>query len=219
VRIARILRVGPIATTRVGPAALGVSATLALVCAGVALCSPQLVEFAPVESASAVHTTQPRGAKPLLDGGVGIPAAGVVPASFHPAQRAAMLQKAGAKHRIMSHPAPLPQIAVAKAPAPRDPVVMARAVIPATADQQAPIPMFVVFETTETEMSTTGSAQVRTISERRVISNKQQLQSREDPALRIQLLQMIDPVTGTPVQILRVVLVVPQQDGLPSQSI
>ena len=79
--------------------------------------------------------------------------------------------------------------------------------------------MFVVFETTETAMSTTGSAQVRAVSERRVVSNKQQLRNTEDPALRIQILQMVDPVTGMPVQILRVVLVVPQQDGLPAQSI
>ena len=79
--------------------------------------------------------------------------------------------------------------------------------------------MFVVFETTETEMSATGSAQVRAVSERRVVSNKQQLRNTEDPALRIQILQMVDPATGMPVQILRVVLVVPQQDGLPAQSI
>ena len=219
VRIARILRVGPIATTRVGPAALGVAATLALACAGVALYSPQLVEFVPTESDTAARVTQPLSIKPSLNDVVGIPAAGVVQASFHPAPKPAVLHSVAAKSKVVSHRTPLPQVAVLQSHPRQDDVVMAKAAIPGAAGQAAAMPMFVVFETTETEMSTTGSAQVRAVSERRVVSNKKQLQSREDPALRIQILQMIDPATGTPVQILRVVLVVPQQDGLPAQSI
>ncbi|HEY1502286.1 MAG TPA: M56 family metallopeptidase [Acidobacteriaceae bacterium] len=218
VRIARILRVGPIASTRVGPAALGVAATLALTCAGVALYSPQLVEFVPIDSTSA-QIARPLSARSILDGGVGIPAGAVIPASFHPAQKSALHRDIPMRRTVAPHRAALRHVAVLKAPAQKEPVVMAKSLIPAANDQAGPIPMLVIFETTESEINTADTAQLRAVSERRVIGNKQQLQSREDPGLRIEMIQGVDPATGLPVQILRIVLVVPQQGGLPSQSI
>jgi len=73
-------------------------------------------------------------------------------------------------------------------------------------------PMVIVLETSETTTSLT-SAQLRTIG-------AQQLrQSGEDPALEIQIFQIINPFTGTPIQILRIGLVVAGEAGQIAQSI
>jgi hypothetical protein len=89
---------------------------------------------------------------------------------------------------------------------------MARFATPDAADQTAAMPTLVVFETRESGTNLTNSAYLRTTS-------AQARQSREDPALEIQLFQVIDPATGNPIQVLRVVLVVPDQTGLIAQSI
>jgi hypothetical protein len=80
-------------------------------------------------------------------------------------------------------------------------------------------PALVVFETVESSGSIPGSAQLRTVRADSATTLAQQFAGREDPALQIQVFQVIDPTTGTPIQILRIVLVVPQQAGSTSQSI
>jgi beta-lactamase regulating signal transducer with metallopeptidase domain len=214
VRIARILSVGSVATTRVGRTALGVAASLALACAGIALCTPQMVEFVPMQPISATQVT-----RPFIDNNIGPAPSAVVPASFHPAQKPALMRHAVMKHRSTSHAAPIRQVALEQRP-PQDPLVMARIATFESDDQAAaPAPMLIFFETTDEESTATQLAQLRSAAVERSRTNIQQLQSREDPALQIQILQVIDPETGAPVQILRIVFVVPQQVGSPSQSI
>lgn len=210
-RIARILRVGTSTTTRVGRAALGVAASLSLACAGLVLCMPRLVEFVPVDSTSAAQVT-----KPLVDDGIRFPASAVVPAAFHPAEKPALkptlVHNIPAKRNPPSHPTAVRQAVALKAHTAKTPFVMARFATPDAADQTAAMPTLVVFETRESGTNLTNSAHLRTTS-------AQARQSREDPALEIQLFQVIDPATGNPIQVLRVVLVVPDQTGLIAQSI
>ncbi|MFY9746390.1 MAG: M56 family metallopeptidase [Acidobacteriaceae bacterium] len=212
VRIARILRVGPAATTRVGRAAIAVAASLSLACAGVALCAPGLVEFVPMRSSSVALVV-----KPAADNGVRFPAASVVPASFHPEQKPSLLRKTGAKRNSPSHASPIRQVAAHRSDAPKNPYVMARLAVSDTTEQSLFAPSLVVFETVES--STPGSAQLRTVGADSAAARAQQFQGREDPALQIQVFRAIDPATGMPIQILRIVLVVPQQGGSTAQSI
>jgi len=211
-RIARILRVGPVATTRVGRAAIAVAASLSLACAGVAICTPRFVEFVPMRSISAAQVV-----KPLADDGVRFPAASVVPASYHPAQKPSPLRKTAAKRSSSLLASPIRQVAAHRAP--KNPYVMARLAVSDTTEQSVLAPSLVVFETVESSGSISGSAQLRTVGADWASSLAQQFQGREDPALQIQLFEVIDPATGTPIQILRIVLVVPQQTGSTSQSI
>jgi hypothetical protein len=76
--------------------------------------------------------------------------------------------------------------------------------------------MMVIFRTTE--VRATSSAQLRTASTEPAVSNVRKLQSIEDPALQIHLVEIVDPATGAPMQILEIVFVMPQT-GSPSQSI
>jgi hypothetical protein len=80
---------------------------------------------------------------------------------------------------------------------------MANFTIPSRADQTAEAPMLVVFETSVISANFANSAQLRNVGAQRV------RQSREDPALEIQMFQVIDPATGNPIQVVRVLLVVP----------
>jgi beta-lactamase regulating signal transducer with metallopeptidase domain len=212
VRIARILRVGPAATTRVGRSAIAVAASLSLACAGVALCTPCLVEFVPMRSISA------QALKPLADDGVRFPAASVVPASYHPAQKSALLRRTAPKRSSLSRASSMRQVAAHKSAAPKNPYVMARFAVSDTTEQSLFAPSLVVFETVESNSRTPGSAQLRTVGADPANPLSQQFAGRENPALQIQVFQVIDPATGTPIQILRIVLVVPQV-GSASQSI
>ncbi len=210
VRIARILRVGPAVTTRIGRAALGIATSVALACVGIALCAPQFIEFAPMTSAAA----QVR--KPLIDGGIIAPSpTAIVPASFHPAEKPALLTPAIAKHSPVAHPGPLRQASLNRKRAPKPPVVMTRLVAMESSDLAAP--MTVIFDSTE--IRTNAMAQFRTTSAEPPVNNLRTLQSTGNPALQIQIIQVIDPETGTPMQFFRIVLVVPQLVGSPSQSI
>lgn len=212
VRIARILHVGSGATTRVGRAALGVATALSIACAGAALYTPQFVEFVPMHSTSAVQLS--------ADDDVIIPAAAVVPASFLPAQKPSLLSKTGAKRSSPSHAAALRQVAAHKPSAPKNPYVMASFFTDDAANWNSPAPMLVVLETTDSGNGLSTSARLQTTTAAQPASSKvQQLQSREDPALQIQIVQAIDPETGTPIQVLRIVLMVPLHTGSPSQSI
>jgi len=210
IRIARILRVGPGVTTRVGRAALGIAASLALACAAIAVCSPQFVEFVPMQSASAAQFH-----KPLPPGEDLEPSpAGVVPASFRIAEKPAAAQPALVKHNRISHPLPLRHVALLQKHPPKPPVVMARVTELETTDPLTP--MMVVFQSTE--IRPTQPAQLRPASAQSPVSKLRQLQSTQNPALQIQVLEIIDPATGAPMQVLRIVLVMPQQDGT-SQTI
>jgi beta-lactamase regulating signal transducer with metallopeptidase domain len=216
VRIARILRVGTAATTRVGRATLGVAAALSLACAGVALCSPQLVQFVPMEPTSAAQITKP--ILLLKDDGVGMPGAGVIPASFHPAQNPALRRSTVAKRNAAARATR--QLAVAKVQGPKPQVMMASFTAPDAADQGWPEPTLLVFETRElSDAENANPAQFRTASARPVTANAKRLQNQGNPALQIQMFQAIDPDTGAPIQVLRIVLVVPQQSELTAQSI
>jgi beta-lactamase regulating signal transducer with metallopeptidase domain len=211
VRIARILRVGPAATTRVGRAAIAVAASLSLACAGVALCTPRLVDFVPMRSISAAQV--------VVDDSVRLPASAVVPASFHPAQEPSLLRKTAPKRSSSLPASPIRQVAAHRSTAPKSPYVMARLAVSDTTEQNMLAPALVVFETVESSGSIPGSAQLRTVRADSATTLAQQFAGREDPALQIQVFQVIDPTTGTPIQILRIVLVVPQQAGSTSQSI
>jgi beta-lactamase regulating signal transducer with metallopeptidase domain len=212
VRIARILRVGSAATTRVGRVTLGLAAALSLACAGVALCSPQLVEFAPPESTSTAQIAKPLGfTKALSDGSMGMPAAAVVPASFHPAQKSALKRHTAAKRNPLIRPTR--RLAATRVQAAEPQVMLASFITPDAADQNAPEPMLVVFETRESsEAPPTKSVQFRAAS-------AQLLRSQKNTALQIHMYEAVDPNTGTPVRILHIVFVVPTQPGLTSQSI
>jgi hypothetical protein len=96
---------------------------------------------------------------------------------------------------------------------------MARLAVSDTTEQSMLAPTLVVFETVESRGSVPGSAQLRTAGADSENPLAQQFAGREDPALQIQVIRVIDPATGSPIQILRIVLVVPQQTGSASQSI
>ncbi len=227
VRIARILRVGASATTRVGRGALAVAASLAVACAGIALCAPQFVEFVPMESTSAAQLSAPS-----LGEVIHTRAAAVIPASFHPDQksasartarhsnlRAASIRRAAARSHVAKSP-----LVMAKLPDqstdPKPPAIAARLIAADASDPMQPMPLIVVFETRETSAIGLTPVQLRTVAAGPEPNTQvQQLQSTEDPALQLQIYQAIDPATGAPVQVLRIVLTVPQQPGTPSQSI
>jgi len=235
IRIARILRIGPGVSTRVGRVALGASAGLALACTGIALCAPQFVAFVPLTPASTARST------PLIDNfnfaasrsGVMPSRANVVPASFHPAETPAVhgsavanrsraqdsnwLRQASLTQKQASTSpgraaTSLHQASLTKKHAAPDPVVMASFTGFPDADPSAPT--VVIFR------SVTGatSAQLRAATADAGASHVRKLQSSENPAVQIQIVQMVDPATGTPVEVLEIMLVVPQQ-GAPSQSI
>ncbi|HUB18591.1 MAG TPA: M56 family metallopeptidase [Acidobacteriaceae bacterium] len=224
-RIARILRVGPVTTTRLGRAALGMAASLALVCAGIAVCTPQLVAFVPMDAASAAHLNPPLDlAKPLIENGPGFQPSAVVPVSFHPAnQEEAAPVRPVVAHRHRSLPTPLRRAALVRKREPKSSVVMTRFADLETTGPASPalLPTMVVFETTELRpaSATAVAAELPTVSGAHADRSVRQLQSREDPALQIQVLQVIDPETGAPMQVLRILLVVPQLPGSPSQAI
>ena len=210
-RIARILRIGPAVTTRVGRLALGATASLALACAGIALCSPQFVAFVPTEPPSTAKTT------PLIDNINFAPSpsrSAVVPASFHPAEPAATYHPAVARHKVR-HIAPLRPASLIQKQAARNPVVMASVTELETTSQNASAPTLIIFHSTE--LRTSGPAQLLTTSATPA-NPIRTLQSSENPALQIHVLQIVDPATGTPMQIFEIVLVMPQP-GSPSQSI
>jgi hypothetical protein len=213
VRIARILRVGPAVTTQIGRVALGAAASLALACTGIALCTPRFVAFVPMESTSAAQLN-----KPLIDNISFAPASSaVVPASFHPSQKSARRHPALAVRNRTSHPAPLRQASIIQRHAPINPVVMARVEEFATATQSTPAPLIVIVRSTGFRIA--SSPQLRTTAAEPPVSNIRTLQSSENPALQIQIVQVIDPATGAPIQILEILFVAPQPNQLPSQSI
>ena len=210
-RIARILRVGTSATTRVGRAALAVAASLSIACAGLALCMPRIVEFVPVNANPAAQVTRPLN-NTGVEGGVRFSASAVVPASFHPVQKPAVFRNKTGNRDLSLHRPAARHLATLKTQAPGNPVVMARFVAVNQADPMAEAPMLVVLETSRTTTSPT-QAQLRTIGTQQV------KQSREDPALEIQIFQVIDPATGNRIQILRIGLLVPGETGRIEQSI
>ena len=212
VRIARILRVGPV-TTRVGRTALGAAASLSLVGAGIALCAPQFVAFVPMDSTTAQIHSVP-GPLPLNDDFAATPSA-MVPASFHPAEKPAQAHPAVVKHSRPSHPAPMRQASLTQKRA-QTRIAMTQ-LAARESSQQQPAATMVVFETTE--MGPAAAAPLRSLEAQTGRPALRQLQSEENPALQIQVLRVIDPATGTPMQILRIVFVVPQQTGSPSQAI
>jgi hypothetical protein len=77
--------------------------------------------------------------------------------------------------------------------------------------------MMLIFRTTE--LRAANPAELRTISAESPTANVRKLQSTENPALQIRVLQIVDPATGAPMQILEFILVMPQDTGSPSQSI
>jgi hypothetical protein len=158
--------------------------------------------------------------KPLADDGVHFPAASVVPASYHPAQKSASVEKDGCEEELVVYA----RLRCAKSRHTRstvakNPYVMARLAVSDTTEQSLLAPSLMVFETVESNSRTPGSAQLRTVGADSANPLSQQFAGRENPALQIQVIRVIDPATGSPIQILRIVLVVPQQAGSASQSI
>lgn len=237
VRIARILRVGSAATTRLSHGALAVAASLSVACAGIAVCAPQLVEFVPIDSDPGARVSVPSVAEALH-----APASAMIPAAFHPDRSEArnLVPLRGATlhtiaHRPSSlsltpaatvrpeaHPYGMAKLAEPPADPPKPQPAAARFIAASErgADQE-PVPLIVIFETRESATIPT-SAELRTVTAEPNVtrtSKVQQLQSREDPALQLEMYQAIDPATGTPIQILHIVFTVPQLPGMPSQSI
>ncbi len=213
VRIARILRVGPSVTTRVGRIALGSAAALALACTGIALCAPQFVAFVPVDSASTAQLS-----RPLVDNLHFAPSpSALIPASFHPAEKSAVVRPAVTTRHRTKHRTPLPQASLTQKRVANNSVVMASTTKFATTNQPAPVPMLVIFRSVDLRSS--DSQQLRTVNADPAINNLRKLQSTENPALQIRVLQIVDPATGAPMQILEFILVMPQDTGSPSQSI
>jgi beta-lactamase regulating signal transducer with metallopeptidase domain len=220
VRIARILRVGSAATTRLGRAALGVATALSIAGAGVALCTPQFVGFVPMEPSSAAHVT-----KPLTDGGLGIQAPAMIPAAFYPARKPAVNLPVPAHCNRPPHRAAVRQIAAPRIHTVANPFVMAKFTAPNPSDEAALEPVLLVFETRDAGDPPNKTARLQTASLTQRPSAGQpspagtrQLQNREDPAVQIQMFEMIDPA-GNRIQVVRVVLLVPQETGSASQSI
>ena len=231
VRIARILRVGSGATTRVGRGALALAASFAVACAGAALVTPQLVEFVPMEPASAAQLSEP----PLAEA-IHARASAVIPAAFHPDQKPSSLPSAAIRHPdrrpvsfpqrgTASHGTKSPLVVARLTTRPNETAkpraIAARLIAADSADQDQPMPVIVIFETRDSSASSSALAQLRTIAAQpgTPTTKVQQLQSIEDPALQVQVYQLIDPATGAPVQVLRIVLTVPQPLNMPSQSI
>ncbi|HVT98856.1 MAG TPA: M56 family metallopeptidase [Acidobacteriaceae bacterium] len=213
IRIARILRVGPAVNTRVGRVALSAAASLSLVCTAIALCAPQFVEFVPLQSASTAQLNEP-----LVDNVSFAPShSAVVPATFHPNQKPASAHRPVAKRTRSAHAAPLRQASLTSKHPVQNPVVLAKVTEFTTTTEPAPVPVMIVLRSTES--ATAGPAQLRPTGASPSDSNVRILQSTENPALQIQIVQIVDPATGMPTQILRIILVVPQQPGSPSQSI
>jgi beta-lactamase regulating signal transducer with metallopeptidase domain len=210
IRIARILRTGPAVTTCVGRVALGAAASLALACTGITLCAPQFVAFVPMESASTVPLN-----KPLVDNiGFAPSPVAMVPASFHPAEKSAPRHPAVASRYRTLHATPLRQASLIQKHAAHNPVAMASITEFATTNQ--PAPMMFIFRSTDSKAA--GSPQLRTVNAGPALSSVRKLQSSENPALQIHLVEIVDPATGAPMQILEIVFVMPQT-GSPSQSI
>ncbi|MGA8530471.1 MAG: M56 family metallopeptidase [Acidobacteriaceae bacterium] len=89
VRITRILQGSRPASTRLGRKVLGLAAGLSLACAGVVLCSPGLVGFAPMHAQGSDSALAVRGLEqPRL------PAPDVVPAIYHPGRAAETVSSA-----------------------------------------------------------------------------------------------------------------------------
>jgi hypothetical protein len=139
----------------------------------------------------------------------------MVPASFHPAEKSAPVHPAATQRHRATHANPLRQASLTQKHAPRNPVIMARLAEFETTNQ--PALMMVIFRSTDSRAA--GSPQLRTVNAGPAVTNVRKLQSSENPALQIHLVQMVDPETGTPMQILEIVFVMPQQPGSPSQSI
>jgi hypothetical protein len=94
---------------------------------------------------------------------------------------------------------------------------MARVEEFATATQSTPSPLIVIVRSTGFRIA--SSPQLRATGAEPPVSNVRTLQSSENPALQIQIVQVIDPATGAPIQILEILFVAPQPNQLPSQSI
>lgn len=227
IRIARILRAGSSVTTRVGRGTLAVAASLAVACAGVAVFTPQLVEFVPMESASTAQLSVPPMTETFRPS-----ASALIPAAFHPdvnsGRKTAPIHSAvlhaGKQRTSAPHPSPKSPYVMANlidrpAEAPKPQPIAARLTVADAADQDSSAPLFVIFETRESTTSASTPAALRTVAAPPGNNQAQQLQSKEDPALQVQMYQAIDPATGTPVRILRIVFTVPQEPGMPSQSI
>ena len=241
IRIARILRVGSSVTTRVGRGALAVVASLAIACAGFALVTPRLVEFVPMESASAAQLSMPSLAET-----VHTQASAVIPAAFHPdanpAHRLAPLHDA-----LLRSPAPQTkpsrQNAARTSRPARNPYVLAKLIdrpsdstrpqparagytVADAADPTGSTPLVVIFETRESTNTLPTQAALQTVAAQPAGMKTstganhpvRQLQSKDNPALQVLMYNAVDPATGLPVRILRIVLTVPQS-GLSSQSI
>ncbi|MGB7136363.1 MAG: M56 family metallopeptidase, partial [Acidobacteriaceae bacterium] len=119
-RIARILRSGKPTTTRMGRAALSVTALLSLACTGIAVCAPGLVGFAARTSPLSARLTPP-----LRNNDVRFPQAQVVPAAFHSEQQPALRQSTVAPAR-RRHPRPVEVRDLMATRRDQAPVVMAR---------------------------------------------------------------------------------------------
>jgi hypothetical protein len=84
----------------------------------------------------------------------------------------------------------------------------------------------VIFETRESTNTLPTQAALQTVAAQPAgmktnspANNKvRQLQSKDNPALQVQMYDAVDPATGTTVRILRIVFTIPQT-GMSSQSI
>ncbi|HEX4039728.1 MAG TPA: M56 family metallopeptidase [Acidobacteriaceae bacterium] len=218
-RITRILRSGQPATTRIGRAALGVTAALSMACTVAAVWAPGLVGFAPGFARPTLPVSA-RLTQPLANNDMRFPTARVVPAAFHPEQRQAVLGKTGVAHRRRPEPRPAEVRNLMASRQEKAPVVMARlnADRKPASDRTAgslDAPTLLFFTQAESNPKAGPGAGARPAAA---------LTGREAQGMQIQVVQIVEEVREQQggqvqrVQIIRLVLVVPAQ-GLTAQSI
>lgn len=213
VRIARILEAQGPATTRVGRAALAMTASLSLGCAALAVFVPGLVGFAPNPGATAARMVQP-----VADRGVGFAASSVIPAAWHPSLKTAQalngnrdLRGTQDRRRALTRSGAMRHVVASHSGA--APVVLARLDRAAVADRAIAEPALVIF--TEAE----GGAGMQSGS----MPAANEEQSGVGAAFTVQMLQVVQESQASPrFQVFRLVLIVPAhavQQGSAAQSI
>lgn len=204
-RIARILRMGAPASTRVGRLALGLSAAVSLACSGVLLCTPRLLVFAPEGS----HAVAQETARPPLENDVRFLSAPAIPAAYHPDEN-----RSGIHEATLTRKAPLRKAVVARKThtVPRH-VELAGLSRPVPAPAPVQTASFFMIETAATQPVLASTPQ-------QVNSDPALRQPAAGAAVQVQMLQFVEAsASGVRIQTIRVVFVVPSQNLLDMGSV
>ncbi len=206
VRIARILRGGTTAGTRVGRRALALAGAACVTCFGVLVSTPRLLVFAPEHGAALQAELRPENLAAAR-----LSADEVVPAAFHPAERPMVLPRE-TRRRAAKAPARRPAETLVAGQREADPVVMASypaparhenrtataAVVIAVEWMQATAPAAALVES-DTGVPATADAQTGAVKA-----------DAQGGVLQVQTLQIVEgDATGVRFRMVRLVLVMP----------